>query len=92
MFVIKLFIRSCFHSDNCCGVLLLYIVFFNTSVAVLIVIFHAETDVKLNCFLCSCSPTLYIGESKNGFYALPAYADESTVSIEVSESINDTCW
>ncbi|KAK2179804.1 hypothetical protein NP493_471g02036 [Ridgeia piscesae] len=27
-------------------------------------------------------PTLYIGESKNGFYALPAYADESTVSIE----------
>lgn len=31
-----------------------------------------------------CSPTLYIGESKHGFYALPAFADESTVSIAVS--------
>ena len=54
---------------------------------------HAETNIKLNCFLlCTCSPTLYIGESKNGFYALPAYADESTVSIAVSESLNVTCW
>ena len=28
-------------------------------------------------------PTLFIGESEHGFYALPAFVDESTVSVSV---------